>query len=129
VIQKNSRLSCGGDILETEGVLRVLDMAVMGLPKGASPVHHSDRGCQYCSHRYVERLQARGLGIRRLEELHAHAERLNGILKQEYGLGCSFGRKKQALEAIAEGVFLYNTNRPHLSLNYETHENMHRKVV
>jgi transposase InsO family protein len=54
---------------------------------------------------------------------------LNGILKQEYGLGYSFGKKKQALAAIDEGVFLYNTKRPHLSLNYQTSEKMHRKIA
>jgi transposase InsO family protein len=67
------------------------------------------------------------------EELHcyenAHAERLNGILKQEYSLGCSFRSKKQALAAVDEAVFLYNTKRPHLSLNYETPEKMHRWVA
>jgi transposase InsO family protein len=51
------------------------------------------------------------------------------MLQQEYGLGSSFGRKQQALEAIDEGVFLYNTKRPHLSLNYETPEKMHRKIA
>jgi transposase InsO family protein len=68
-----------GDPLEAEGALRALEMAQRDLPQGALPVHHSDRGCQYCSHRYVERLQARGLGISMTEELHcyenAHAER------------------------------------------------------
>jgi transposase InsO family protein len=67
------------------------------------------------------------------EEMHcyenARAERLNGILKQEYGLGYSFRRKKQALVAIDEAVFLYNTMRPHLALNYETPDKMHRKVA
>jgi hypothetical protein len=47
------------------------------------------------------------------EELHgyenARAGRLNGILKQEYSLGCSFQDKKQALRAIAQAVLLYNT--------------------
>jgi transposase InsO family protein len=80
--------------------------------EGAAPVHHSDRGFQYCSHRDVETLQAHGLSISMTEELHcyenAHAERLNGILKQEYGLGCSFRRKQQALAAVDEAVFLYN---------------------
>jgi transposase InsO family protein len=67
------------------------------------------------------------------EERHcyenAHAERLNGILKQEYGLGCSFRSKKQALVAVDEGVFLYNTKRPHMALNYETPEKMHHGVA
>jgi transposase InsO family protein len=68
------------------------------------------------------------------EEMHcyenARAERLNGILKQEYGPGCSFQDKKQALRAIAEAVSLYNTRRPpHLALNYETPETMHRMAA
>jgi transposase InsO family protein len=108
-------------------------MALRDILKGARPVHHSNRGCRYCSHRYVERLKARWLGIRRQEEPscyeNANAERLNGILKQEYGLGCSFGKKKRALAAIDEGMFLYNTKRHHLSLNYETPEKMHRKIA
>jgi transposase InsO family protein len=53
-----------GDTLEAEGALRALDMALAILPAGASPVHHSDRGCQYCSHRYVEKLPAHGLAIK-----------------------------------------------------------------
>ncbi|MDR2210312.1 MAG: IS3 family transposase, partial [Spirochaetaceae bacterium] len=122
-----------GDTLEAEGAVRALEQALKELPAGAAPVHHSDRGCQYCSHRYIETLKAHGLSISMTEELHcyenAHAERLNGILKQEYGLGCSFRRKQQALLAVAEGVFLYNTRRPHLALNYETPEKMHRRVA
>jgi transposase InsO family protein len=51
---------------------------------------------------------------------NARAERLNGILKQEYVLGCAFRNKRQALSAIAEAVFLYNTKRPRLSLHYES---------
>jgi hypothetical protein len=78
-------------------------------------------------------LPDRGLAISMTGETHCYentrAERLNGILKQEYGLGCSFPGKKQALAAIDEAVFLYNTGRPHPSLNYETPEKMHRRVA
>jgi transposase InsO family protein len=122
-----------GNTLEAEGAVRALEMALKELPEGASPVHHSDRGCQYCSHRYVEKLQSRRLPVSMTEEAHcyenAKAERLNGILKQEYSLGCSFRTKKQALAAIGEAVFLYNTRRPYLALNYETPEKMHRMVA
>jgi transposase InsO family protein len=107
-----------GDTLESEGVVRALDMALTGLPQGAFPIQHADRGCQYCSHRYVARLTARGLAVSMTEEMYcyenARAERLNGILKQEYALGCAFRNKQQALSAIAEAVFLYNTKRPPL---------------
>jgi transposase InsO family protein len=119
-----------GDTLETEGVLRALSMALSKLPDGAFPVHHSDRGSQYCSHLYVGELQAHALNISMTEEMHcyenANAERLNGIVKQEYGLGFSFRSKKQALYAVDEAVFLYNTRRPHVALNFETPEHMHR---
>jgi transposase InsO family protein len=95
-------------------------------------VHHSDRGCQYCSHRYVGKLRERGLAVSMTEELHcyenANAERLNGILKQEYGLGISLRSKKQALRAVDEAAFLYNIRRPHLALDFETPENRHRRV-
>jgi transposase InsO family protein len=60
---------------------------------------------------------------------NARAERLNGILKQEYALGCVFRNKQQALAAIAEAVFLYNTKRPHLALHYETPAKMHPRVA
>jgi transposase InsO family protein len=122
-----------GDTLEAGGAVHALEMALKEVPRGVFPVHHSDRGCQYCSHRYVEKLKAHGLLVSMTEERHcyenAHAERLNGILKQEYGLGSSFRSKKQALAAVDEAVVLYNTRRPHLSLNYETPEKMHPRVA
>jgi transposase InsO family protein len=60
---------------------------------------------------------------------NARAERLNGILKQKYSLGCSFRSKEQALAAVGEAVSLYNTRRLRLSLNYETPETMHRRAA
>jgi transposase InsO family protein len=60
---------------------------------------------------------------------NARAERLNGILKQEYSLGCSFRSKKQALAAVEEAVSRYNTRRPRLSLGYATPETMHRRAA
>jgi transposase InsO family protein len=124
-----------GDTLETEAAVKALETAPAQLPEGGGgrPVRHSDRGCQYCSHLYVEKLRARGLPVSMTEETRCYenavAERLNGILKQEYALGRTFRGKKQTLAAIDGAVFLYNTARPHLSLNYETHEKMHRKVA
>jgi transposase InsO family protein len=50
-----------GDTPGAEGALKAPDTAPAQLPEGAHPVHHSDRGCQYCSHLYVGKLRARGL--------------------------------------------------------------------
>ena len=58
------------DSLEMEGALRALGMALGQLPQGAEVVHHSDRGCQYCSHAYVERLEGRGVRISMTEVNH-----------------------------------------------------------
>jgi transposase InsO family protein len=66
------------------------------------------------------------------EELHcyenAKAERVNGILKQEYYLGGSFRTKRQAVGAVDQAVYLYNTRRPHLALKYKTPEAAHREL-
>jgi transposase InsO family protein len=118
-----------GDSLETEGALAALAMALASLRCGEKPVHHSDRGCQYASHRYVGKLREAGLPISMTEALHCYenamAERVNGILKQEYYLGFCFRNKNQAKEAVKEAVSLYNTKRPHMSLDYETPEKVH----
>jgi hypothetical protein len=120
----------GGDTLETEGCLKALDLALAILPEGAQPIHHSDCGSQYCSHLYVNRLAELNLGVSMTETDHcaenALAERVNGILKQEYGLGAKFRTKADALRAVAQGVRLYNTRRPHTALNYRVPDQVHQ---
>jgi transposase InsO family protein len=109
-----------GASLETEGALSALAMALASLTSGAKLVHHSDRGCQYASHLYVGKLREAGLQTSMTEELHCYenalAERVNGILKQEYYLGACFRNKNQAETAVKEAVYLYNTRHPHKSL-------------
>ena len=121
-----------GDTLETEGCLMALEKAAKELADGLFPVHHSDRGCQYCSHLYTGRLREYGLGISMTEEMHcyenAKAERVNGILKQEYFLGGCFNTKRQAVKAVDQAVWLYNTRRPHLALGYRTPEETHKEL-
>ena len=120
------------DTLETEGCLKALDQAVKELEDGMFPLHHSDRGSQYCSHLYTGKLREYGLGISMTEELHcyenAKAERVNGILKQEYFLGGCFRTKQQAIKAVDQAVWLYNMRRPHQALNYETPAIVHEKL-
>jgi len=122
----------GGDTLETEGCMKALDKAVKDLGNDQFPVHHSDRGSQYCSHLNTGKLREYGLGISMTEEMHcyenAKAERVNGILKQEYFLGGCFRTKQQAITAINQAVMLYNTRRPHLKLKYKTPEEVHAKL-
>lgn len=116
--------------LTVEGPLEALRMALKQLPDGGRPLHHTDRGCQYTSTPYRERLRQAGLGVSMTQEDHcdenAMAERVNGILKQEYGLDREFVDDAQARLALAQAVSLYNTERPHVSLGYRTPEAVHR---
>jgi putative transposase len=122
-----------GDSLEAEGCLQALNQALRELPQGKRPIHHSDRGCQYCCHEYVEQLQARGLPISMTEVMHCYenalAERVNGILKQEYELDRTFRMKAQAKAAFRQAVRLYNQRRPHLSLDYRFPADVHGQAA
>lgn len=111
------------DSLEAEGALRALTMALDQLPPEFRPIHHSDRGSQYCCGAYVEALTGAKVRISMTEQNHCYensqAERLNGILKQEYGLGAEFAEKQAVGPAVREAVWLYNHRRPHQSLRYQ----------
>jgi transposase InsO family protein len=121
------------DSLEAEGCLKALDEALRDLPPGQHPIHHSDRGCQYCCHLYVERLQECGLEVSMTEIMHCYenamAERVNGILKQEYELDSTFRTKEQAKKAFEQAVWLYNHRRPHLMLQYKFPADVHKEAA
>ena len=57
------------------------------------------------------------------------SERVNGILKQEYFLKVEFRDLEQAKHAVDEAVHLYNTRRPHRSLQYRTPEQVHQAAA
>lgn len=128
-----SRKIIGWDVsesLELNGAMRALNMALKDLPQEARPIHHSDRGSQYRSKVYIKRLQERGCRISMTEEDHcaenAQAERVNGILKGEYYLDVVFNNTEQAKKAVKIAIEMYNQHRPHLSLNYQMPEVVHR---
>jgi transposase InsO family protein len=122
-----------GDTLEAEGCLAALEQALRTLPLGKQPIHHSDRGCQYCCHEYVEQLKASGLPISMTQVMHcyenAQAERVNGILKQEYELDRRFRTKEQARKTFEQAVWLYNHRRPHMRLDYQFPADVHAQVA
>ena len=117
------------DSLESIGCQHALRMALKQLPDGVRPIHHSDRGCQYCCHDYVEMAQAGGLTMSMTEVNHcaenALAERMNGILKAEYGLDQRFKTKAHTMKAVAEAIRLYGTRRPHSALGYRFPAQVH----
>ena len=116
--------------LETQGCLNALTMALSTFDDTrARPIHHSDRGCQYSSRLYREALEAAGMKCSMTEELHCYensvAERVNGILKQEYFLDICFETKSEALSAIKQTIYFYNHLRVHESLDYKTPISVH----
>jgi len=78
----------------------------------------------------VQAVQQAGLAMSMTEQNHsaenAVAERVNGILKQEYWLDANFENRPQARQATAHGICMYNTRRPHSALKFATPEQVHR---
>lgn len=108
--------------LAVEGTLSALKMACRGKNTHGT-IHHSDRGTQYTCSAYRQFLQRKGIkssmGAAGNCYDNAIAERVNGILKQEYGLAHRFRNHNQVKAAVHEAIWLYNHERPHLSLDYK----------
>lgn len=112
------------DSLELSGCLRALNKALKHARQPTGLVHHSDRGFQYCSNQYVDELKKRDIKISMTEENHCYenaiAERVNGILKDEFYLDQTFFSKRAASMATNNAIFIYNNKRLHISLGYKT---------
>ena len=112
------------DSLELAGCLRALKKALKAVRPATRLVHHSDRGFQYCSNQYVDELKKHGIQISMTEENHCYenaiAERVNGILKDEFYLDQCFYSTSHACHAAKNAIEIYNNKRLHLSLCYKT---------
>jgi len=112
------------DSLELAGCLRALKKALRHARPATGLVHHSDRGFQYCSNQYVDELKKHGILISMTEENHCYenaiAERVNGILKDEFYLDQCFYSTYHACNAAKNAIEIYNSKRLHLSLGYKT---------
>ena len=119
------------DNLSIEGSISALKQALKQNLLSDKLIHHSDRGVQYCSKEYVKILNNNKITISMTEDNHCYenamAERVNGILKDEYLLDRKFKDFTHAEKSCREAIMLYNTRRPHLALNYKTPEYVHHK--
>lgn len=115
--------------LSIEGCMEALKGALKLWDSTEPLIHHSDRGVQYCCKEYTGLLIKKGITISMTEENHCYenacAERVNGILKQEYGLDDTFKNEKQALKAVKEAILIYNGNRLHTSLGFKTPDSVY----
>ena len=91
--------------------------------------HHSDRGIQYCCSDYVNLLQENNIKISMTENgdplENAIAERVNGILKEEFGLFEIFENIENLKKQVEESILFYNQIRVHLSINMLTPNQAH----
>lgn len=112
------------DSLELAGCLRALQKALASTRPTDELIHHSDRGIQYCSNQYVDKLNKHGIRISMTEENHCYenaiAERVNGILKDEFYLDQTFFNLRNATQAAKNAIDIYNNKRLHVSLGYKT---------
>lgn len=119
------------ETLETIESLRALRMALsaLGAESHTRLIHHSDRGVQYCSGSYVKLLQKHGVQISMTENgdprENAIAERINGIIKEEYLCAYKVVNLKNAKYILKKIIALYNNQRPHMSIAYLTPSDVH----
>ncbi len=116
--------------MKASDVAKALGMAVKNRHYRHAAIHHSDRGLQYCSGLYQTKLRQAGMVPSMTDGYdcyqNALAERVNGILKQEFLL-----YKCRSLEdlkrLVSESIDVYNNMRPHLSLGMRTPTEVHEK--
>lgn len=118
--------------LSTDGSLRALQMAVSNRNYPTKPlIHHSDRGIQYCSDIYQQALTKNNIQTSMTESYdpyaNAIAERVNGILKQEFLLEKYNLSLETMKKVIKDVVLIYNEQRPHFSCGYLTPSQMHKQ--
>lgn len=108
--------------MKVEMVKSALEMALKNRSfNHQSIIHHSDRGIQYCCPDFTDFAEKNGMILSTTQQYdpyeNAVAERVNGILKAEFGLGNTLPSLKIAQKMIKQAVEIYNNERPHFSLN------------
>lgn len=118
--------------LHTDGVAAAMQMAVKQETINKPLIHHSDRGLQYCSSQYQQLLAKNKITPSMTDGYdcyqNALAERINGIIKEEF-LIVKPADIAQARLMIRQAIDLYNNRRPHLALNYQTPNSIHKKSL
>lgn len=117
--------------LAASETLKALQMALSNRSYQETLTHHSDRGLQYCSAAYVKVLRQNDIAISMTQDGspydNAIAERVNGILKDEYSLDQTFENQQQLELEVKQSVLTYNNKRPHESNHMLTPNEMHQQ--
>ena len=101
-----------------------------GVARPKQLIHHIDRGMQYCSGKYVNLLQANEVKVSMTESgdplENAIAERVNGIIKEEYLNFYETITLEEAKKQLIKTITLYNNDRPHKSIGNKTPNHVHQ---
>jgi len=121
------------DNLGSDNAIHALYMAISQLPaESREIIHHSDRGIQYCSVKYVKVLESNGIKISMTENgdpyENAIAERVNGIIKTEWLYDMELKDYNDTYKAIEQIVRIYNSERPHSSVDMLTPDQAHKQT-
>ena len=116
--------------MKATDVVKALEMTIKNRQYNHDVIHHSDRGLQYCSEIYQSALFKSNIKPSMTDGYdcyqNALAERINGILKQEFLLYKCRGIEELKL-LVDESIQIYNEIRPHLSLGMKTPNEVHKK--
>jgi putative transposase len=120
--------------MEAVETMEALKIAISSLKKEPDChfrlTHHSDRGMQYCSDKYVKLLESNNIEISMTENgdplENAIAERVNGIIKEEYLNDYQIDNIEEAKELLEAVIELYNNERPHMSIGNLTPNLVHQ---
>lgn len=119
--------------LKHTGAIEALRVALKNVKDTRGIIHHSDRGCQYCCHDFLHELSLHKMTPSMTDANHCYqnavAERVNGILKQEFYIDATFKDLEQAKYAVENSIEVYNTIRTHWSLGLKTPEEVYRNVA
>lgn len=120
------------DSLSVQGSLRALKMAIANRCYPAEMlIHHSDKGVQYCCDHYQDQLSKHRVKCSMTQGYdpysNAVAERVNGIIKQEFGLETYNEPMAVMKKIVQESIEIYNQERPHLSCSMLTPNQMHQQ--
>ncbi len=116
--------------MSTESSALALKMAIKNRQTDTPAlIHHSDRGVQYCSDGYQKILLENKIQCSMTNNgdpyENAVAERINGILKQEFVIDTYHADLDIMREIVKEAVDVYNNQRPHCSNYMLTPKQMH----
>ena len=122
------------DSLSVHGSLRALKMAISNRCYSSQKlIHHSDKGIQYCCDQYQSQLIKSGVRCSMTQGYdpysNAVAERVNGIIKGEFGLEEVTAPIEIMKKIVAESIAIYNQDRPHLSCSLLTPNQMHKQQL